>query len=141
MRKIKMLLMAAFTIMSVSLFAQDPTPKPEKMAKEKKEKASYTCPMHADEVSDKPGKCSKCNMDMVKAKKEKKQYSCPMHPEEVSDKPGKCSKCNMDLVKMKKDKKEYSCPMHPDEASDKPGKCAKCGMDMKKKDDHSGHNH
>jgi len=30
----------------------------------------YTCPMesHADVVSDKPGKCSKCGMDLVETK-------------------------------------------------------------------------
>lgn len=26
--------------------------------------ASYVCPMHADVTSDKPGKCSKCGMDL-----------------------------------------------------------------------------
>lgn len=28
----------------------------------------YTCPMHPDEISDKPGKCSKCGMDLVQKK-------------------------------------------------------------------------
>ncbi|HMU09712.1 MAG TPA: heavy metal-binding domain-containing protein [Ferruginibacter sp.] len=28
--------------------------------------AAYSCPMHADVVSDKPGKCSKCGMDLTK---------------------------------------------------------------------------
>ncbi len=27
---------------------------------------TYTCPMHAEVVSDKPGKCPKCNMALVK---------------------------------------------------------------------------
>jgi uncharacterized protein with PIN domain len=33
----------------------------------------YTCPMesHADVVSDKPGKCPKCNMDLVETTKVK----------------------------------------------------------------------
>ena len=67
------------------------------------EAVSYTCPMHPDVTSDKPGKCSKCGMDLVKSKKEQlkveglKVYSCPMHPEVKSDKPGKCPKCGMDL--------------------------------------------
>lgn len=30
--------------------------------------ASYTCPMHADVVKDKPGTCPKCGMDLVKKK-------------------------------------------------------------------------
>ncbi|MEO7768970.1 MAG: heavy metal-binding domain-containing protein [Ferruginibacter sp.] len=29
---------------------------------------TYTCPMHADVTSDKPGKCSKCGMDMTEVK-------------------------------------------------------------------------
>jgi hypothetical protein len=67
----------------------------------------YTCPMHPDVTSDKPGKCSKCGMDLNMTSKEKmkmgvmKMYTCPMHPEVTSDKPGKCSKCNMDLTKAK----------------------------------------
>ena len=29
----------------------------------------YTCPMHPEVVADKPGKCPKCNMDLVKKEK------------------------------------------------------------------------
>jgi len=70
-------------------------------------KQLYTCPMHPDVISDKPGKCSKCGMDLTLSKKEVlkrevvKLYTCPMHPDVVSDKPGKCSKCGMDLVEKK----------------------------------------
>ncbi len=34
--------------------------------------AVYYCPMHPDEVSDKPGKCSKCGMDLVEKPSEPK---------------------------------------------------------------------
>ena len=72
-------------------------------------KTMYTCPMHPDVTSDKPGKCPKCGMALVakKAHSNKPYYTCSMHPEVISDKPGKCPKCGMDLVKkepMKHDK-------------------------------------
>lgn len=57
----------------------------------------YTCPMHPDVTSDKPGKCPKCGMTLVLMT----QYTCPMHPEVVSNKPGKCPKCGMTLEKKK----------------------------------------
>ena len=31
-------------------------------------KAKYTCPMHPEVISDKPGKCPKCGMTLVKVK-------------------------------------------------------------------------
>ena len=70
----------------------------------------YTCSMHPDVTSDKPGKCPKCGMGMVKKKMKmeaKKTYTCSMHPDVVSDKPGTCPKCGMKLVekKTKNDKK------------------------------------
>ena len=34
----------------------------------KKAAVLYTCPMHSEVVSDKPGKCPKCGMDLVKKK-------------------------------------------------------------------------
>jgi hypothetical protein len=64
-------------------------------------KTVYTCPMHPEVVSDKPGNCPKCGMTLV-AKKfsiPAVYYTCSMHPEVISDKPGKCPKCGMDLIK------------------------------------------
>lgn len=68
------------------------------------ERKVYTCPNHPEITSNTPGKCPKCNSDLVLSKKEQmkmevmKIYTCPMHPEITSNKPGKCSKCGMDLV-------------------------------------------
>jgi Heavy metal binding domain len=138
MKSIKVLMMALFTIISIGTFAQQKTTPDTKNTKAKTSQVKYACPMHPEETSDKPGKCSKCKMDLT----EVKQYSCPMHPEETSTKPGKCTKCKMELKEVKQEDKVYTCPMHPDESSNKPGKCSKCKMDLvEKKDDHSGNNH
>ncbi|HWK05109.1 MAG TPA: heavy metal-binding domain-containing protein [Puia sp.] len=66
-------------------------------------KTVYTCGMHPEITSDKPGRCPKCGMGLVakKVKADAPIYTCPMHPEVTSDKPGKCPKCGMDLVKKK----------------------------------------
>ena len=103
MKSFKMLMMAALTILSVAVFAQDTTMQKMKAPKQKTEKVKYSCPMHPDEVSTKAGQCSKCGMDLTLSPKEKmkrevmKMYSCPMHSDVTSNKPGKCSKCGMDL--------------------------------------------
>ena len=38
----------------------------EKLAKESPSAGEYSCPMHPDVKSDKPGKCPKCGMNLVK---------------------------------------------------------------------------
>jgi hypothetical protein len=69
--------------------------------KAKTVKVEYTCSMHPEVVSDKPGKCTKCGMDLVKKEVQtvKVIYTYPMHKDVVSDKPGKCPKCGMKLQK------------------------------------------
>jgi multidrug efflux pump subunit AcrA (membrane-fusion protein) len=68
-------------------------------------KTEYDCPMHPEVVSDQPGTCPKCGMDLVPREvaaggggETKAEYYCTMHPEVVSDEPGLCPKCNMELV-------------------------------------------
>ena len=58
--------------------------------------AAFMCPMHPDVMSASPGKCPRCNMDLVPAPTS--AYVCPMHPDVMSATPGKCPRCNMDLV-------------------------------------------
>lgn len=79
--------------------------------------AIYSCPMHPEVRSDKPGKCPKCGMNLekqvpktpkkaatnkkpvpVKTKTDQVVYTCPMHPEIKSNKPGNCPICGMKLV-------------------------------------------
>ena len=67
-------------------------------------KTIYACTMHPVIVSDKPGKCPVCKMDLVKKEMSTKAYAklvytCPMHPVVKSAKPGKCPICKMDLMK------------------------------------------
>jgi P-type Cu+ transporter len=62
----------------------------------------YTCPMHSQVRSDRPGSCPKCGMalELVSpppAAAAKAEWVCPMHPEIVRDAPGTCSKCGMAL--------------------------------------------
>jgi len=57
----------------------------------------YACPMHADVVSDEPGRCPECGMKLL-ATAAAAAYVCPMHPEVVSDKADRCPKCGMKLL-------------------------------------------
>jgi hypothetical protein len=74
---------------------------------------SYSCPIHADIIAKKPGKCPKCGADLLKSKKVQMKeevvnnYNCPMHPDVTSDKTGKCTKCGMDLISKKPETKEH----------------------------------
>ncbi len=62
---------------------------------------TYTCPMHPEVRSDKPGSCPKCGMALEplapQLPAEKIEYTCPMHPEIVRDAPGNCPICGMAL--------------------------------------------
>jgi hypothetical protein len=77
------------------------------MMKTVKKIQKYTCPMHPEVITNKPGKCPKCGMALVKMEAKKTMemksdvYTCPMHSDVKSDKPGKCPKCGMNLVKVK----------------------------------------
>ena len=110
MKQLKMLAMAALTILTLSVSAQNQTTGKAKTHKQKSEKMKYSCTMHPEVTSDKPGKCAKCGMDLTKTKKEQmkmevmKIYSCPMHPEVTSSEAGKCSKCGMALKETKTSK-------------------------------------
>jgi len=107
-KTILILSLAILAVFSITAYVVTPKQVDEK-------KVEYTCPMHPEVISDKPGQCPKCGMDLV-IKVAKVEFTCPMHPEVISDKPGKCPKCGMDLVKKengasKKCKMKKGCKM------------------------------
>lgn len=68
----------------------------------------WFCPMHPEVVSDRPGSCPICHMDLVQreeaapaaesaAEPAAVRYVCPMHPAVTSPTPGSCPICHMDL--------------------------------------------
>ena len=125
----KQIILAYLVFLSLGFsFAQTNNPSTGNNNAVTKAPVTYTCSMHPEIKSDKPGTCPKCGMDLIQ--KASVQYTCPMHPEVISDSPGKCPKCKMDLVV--KSSALYSCPMHPEVTSMEPGKCPKCGMKLKK---------
>jgi len=111
----------------------------------------YTCPMHPEVVSDEPGSCPKCGMDLVPKetgadgdKSAEKSHS-PSHAAHSHSSHAKTSPAEVDHGshnhgshdhdghKMADDESDgaaakYTCPMHPEVVSDEPGSCPKCGM-------------
>ncbi|MBX3433649.1 MAG: cadmium-translocating P-type ATPase [Pirellulales bacterium] len=73
----------------------------QKLASKGQAPAKYTCPMHPEVQSDKPGDCPKCGMALELSRpavqKQKVSYTCPMHPQIEQDGPGQCPICGMTL--------------------------------------------
>ena len=107
MKSIKMLMMVAYTILSIAAYSQEKTSSKDTT----NNNPVYSCPMHSSIVSSKPGKCPKCGMSLNLSPKEKmkmevmKTYSCPMKCEgnKSYDKAGKCPKCGMSLKENKQE--------------------------------------
>ncbi|NMC44596.1 MAG: efflux RND transporter periplasmic adaptor subunit [candidate division Zixibacteria bacterium] len=65
----------------------------------------YYCPMHPTYITDKPGECPICGMDLIVMPAQSKtsaavKYYCPMDTTYIKDAPGECPICGMDLVVM-----------------------------------------
>jgi FtsP/CotA-like multicopper oxidase with cupredoxin domain len=59
---------------------------------------AYVCPMHAEVISDAPGRCPRCGMKLLATEASPLAYACPMHPEVRSAQAGRCPECGMKLV-------------------------------------------
>src|SRR5688572_10086354 len=87
----------------------------------------YSCPMHPEVRSDKPGNCPKCGMALVNDgvsneavhKHDRHQNDHQQHSQHKS---------NLKHEHLSGGK--YTCPMHPHILRDEPGKCPLCGMKL-----------
>lgn len=94
------LMLVVATLISFTTFAQKAKANiPSKSTAQ----VQYTCPMHPDIVSSKPGNCPKCKSELVLDRKSSKQaskvFTCSMHPDVASNTAGKCPICGMELKK------------------------------------------
>jgi len=91
----------------------------------------YTCPMHPEVKSGKPGNCPKCGMKLVVQKTKATKPSTPA-PVKKAPAPKPASRGATASPEKKTEAPVpaiiYTCPMHPEVKSDKPGNCPKCGM-------------
>src|SRR5437764_9105652 len=71
---------------------------------------SYTCPMHAEVVEDKPGKCPICSMTLQPVRLAL-VWSCQVHTEVTELQAGRCRLCGRDLVRVTK-AVTFRCPVH-----------------------------
>src|SRR5438067_5661827 len=71
---------------------------------------SYSCPMHAEVVEDKPGACPICGMTLAPVRLAL-IWSCIVHTDVSKQAPGPCPRCGRDLVRVTK-AMTFRCPVH-----------------------------
>jgi hypothetical protein len=82
---------------------------------------SWTCPMHAEVVTDTAGSCPICKMTLVAVRLES-VWSCQLHPETTRFEAGQCSIDGRKLVRMIK-ALTFTCPVHRKVSEVNPGRC------------------
>ncbi|MBI3117521.1 MAG: hypothetical protein HYZ00_02475, partial [Candidatus Hydrogenedentes bacterium] len=97
----------------------------------------YVCPMHSEVVSDHPGECPKCGMNLVEAKKgapaAPKAAPAPATAEAGPLPPLPTTtpaQAEAFLATVPAGGQYYTCTMDPQVLSDKPGECPLCGMNL-----------
>lgn len=95
---------------------------------------SYTCPMHPEIHTSKPGNCPKCGMKLVKEKAKAAPKPVKSKPQENTVPKAVVKEKKMDAAAEHDSQQavSYTCPMHPEIHADKPGNCPKCGMKLEK---------
>jgi heavy metal-binding protein len=82
---------------------------------------SFTCPMHAEVVTDAAGACPICRMSLVPVRLDS-VWSCQLHPELTRFEAGRCPRDGRALVRMIK-ALSFTCPAHPTIDRVDPGRC------------------
>ncbi len=87
----------------------------------------YTCPMHPEVVTDKPGKCPKCGMNLVPSTKPVQIQTESVHGHEESH-------VHITSLKSSNEDEQYYCPMRCEGKKTyiQPGRCPLCGMHLVK---------
>lgn len=131
-------LVALFSVYSYAapLFAGGAAPAAQKGAK-------YICPMHPQVVSDRPGECPICHMDLVPAPEVAPSSSASSSASASTAPSAAASASASSFAHAPKAPsaaasasaspdaaRGYTCPMHPDVRTDAPGRCPYCGMTL-----------
>jgi heavy metal-binding protein len=85
---------------------------------------SWSCPMHAEVVDDKPGKCPICGMALQPVRLAL-VWSCQVHTDVTQLAAGRCRLCGRDLVRVTK-ALTFTCPVHRTVEVLDPGHCPTC---------------
>jgi hypothetical protein len=97
--------------LSAISYSQEGEPKEKGKNETTQQKEVYTCPMHAEVTSDKPGKCPKCGMNLV-SRDEKAEATRDQQASESSTANEKISQARSLLAEAKRELTEegkYSC--------------------------------
>jgi predicted RNA-binding Zn-ribbon protein involved in translation (DUF1610 family) len=85
---------------------------------------SWSCPMHAEVVEDKAGKCPICGMTLAPVRLAL-VWSCTVHSDVTRQQAGRCPICGRDLLRVTK-ALTFTCPVHKKIDVLDPGQCPIC---------------